>query len=84
MKRNKIAEITAKFLFDYKMLDGDINEAEVIEVINSYLDDVVFVETLINLIIKRANVRRDIDAVKLIDMLIELERIRLELEYYAA
>jgi len=84
MKRNEIAEITAKFLFDYKMLDGDINEAEVIEVINSYLDDVTFVETLINLIIKRANVRRDIDAVKLIDILIELERIRLELEYYVA
>jgi hypothetical protein len=81
MKRTVLVNEIVGFCFEY----GIFNKSEEIKNIKlsifHQLEDVVFVEQFINLLIIKTKNRHDIDFEKLKMLLLELERIRLELEY---
>ena len=81
MERKRLAHELTDFCLAYRILNIPCGAKEIEQGIEGQLDDVVFVETLISQIIVKAKRHRDIDTSKLIDLLAELERIRLELEY---
>ena len=54
---------------------------EIKQRIEEQFDDVEFVEGLIKLIMDKARGQKNIDTGKLVELLSELERLRLELEY---
>ena len=81
MERKKLAHELTSFCLAYRILNITCEAEEIVQRIEGQLDDVVFVETLINQIIIKAKKYRDIDTGKLINLLSELERLRLEHEY---
>lgn len=82
MERKRLAHELTNFCLAYRILSmPSCGARELEQRIEGQLDDVVFVETLINQIIVKAKFYRGIDAGKLIELLTELERVRLEHEY---
>ena len=81
MKRKRLAYELANFCLAYKILNVECRTTELRERMETQLDDVVFVETLINQIFKKMRNHQDIDTGKLIELLSALERLRLEHEY---
>jgi len=81
MERKRLACELTDFCIAYRILGIPCGARELEQRIERQLDDVVFVETLINLIIVKAKNHRGINKDKLIEVLSELERVRLELEY---
>ena len=84
MEQKKLSRL-ANELTDFCLANGIFNFSdgakEIKQRIEELLDDVVFVEGLINIIVDKANYQQDINADKLIELLSELERIKLELEH---
>ena len=84
MEQKKLARL-ANELTDFCLANGVFNIScgvkEIKQRIGEQLDDVVFVEGLINLIIVKSKNHKDIDTSKLVELLSKLERLRLELEY---
>ena len=78
MKRDILISEIISFCFDYGVM---IDEEEVKSKIDSQLEDVDFLETLINTIIIKAKQSPNVDLDKVKELLLELEIIRLELEY---
>ena len=78
MKRDILIAEIVKFCFDYDMR---IDENQLKEKIDSKLNEVEFVESLINTIIIKAKNSNNINPKKVKELLIELEIIRLELEF---
>ena len=83
MERKRLAHELTNFCLAYRILDIPCGAREAERRIEEQLDDAVFVETLINQIIVKAENHRGIDRGKLIELLSEIERVRLELEYRA-
>ena len=81
MERNVLVNEIIKICFEYGVINKDENEDEIKSVIYHRLDEEEFIENLINAIITKTRIRNDIDTGKLIEVLTELEKIRLELEY---
>gem|GEM_PF-1071999 len=81
IKRTKLTAEIIGFCTDYKILAESERLKEVKESIEHQLEDAVFVEELINWFIVKTKSRQDIDIDRLIDLIIELEKIRLNLEY---
>ena len=81
MKRNILVEELACFCFVYGIFDQSIEEHVIKSKIESGLEKVEFIESLINTLILQTNNCKHIDIEKLKELLLELERIRLELEY---
>jgi len=77
----RLANELTNFCLEYKIFNTTCGAKEIKQRIEEQFDDVVFVEGLINLIIVKAKNLKDIDTGKLIELLSELERLRLELEY---
>jgi len=86
MEQKKLARLANEltdFCLEYKIFNISCGVKEIKQRIEEQLDDVVFVEGLINIIIVKTKQNKNIDTGKLIELLSELERLRLELEYKA-
>jgi len=83
MERKRLANELTDFCLEYKIFNISCGAKEIKQRIEEQFDDVIFVEGLINLIIVKAKKLDDIDTGKLVELLSELERVRLELEYRA-
>ena len=86
MEQKKLARLANEltdFCLEYKIFNISCGAKEIKQRIEAQFDDVIFVEGLINLIIVKAKKLDDIDTGKLVELLSELERVRLELEYRA-
>jgi len=84
MEQKKLIRLAGEltdFCIKYKIFNTTCGAKEIKQRIAEQFDDVVFVEGLINLIIVRVQNQKDIDTGKLVELLSELERLRLELEY---
>jgi hypothetical protein len=75
-----INEIT-DFCLKYRLFNGVIRIDEIKNNIESRLNDSRFIESLINVIILKTRNRQNININKIKNMLLELEKIRLDLEY---
>jgi len=81
MTRDKLINDIVQFCYEYDVIDKGISEDEIKSIVYHKLDEPDFIEDIINTIIKNTRTRNDIDVGKIIALLIELEKIRLELEY---
>jgi len=81
MKRDNLTDKIAKFCFDYGVIDRAIDEDELKSIIYNQLYEESFIENIINTLITTTRTRSDINVKELKVILIELEKIRLELEY---
>ena len=79
MKREDLINEIAFFCFDHDMLIGD---TQLKRKIDNQLDEPAFVESLINIIMVKARNTSDIDLDTAKEMLLALEEIRLDLEFY--
>jgi len=80
-KLTRLANELTDFCLEYKIFNTTCGAKELKQRIEEQFCDVVFVEGLITRIIKKAKNHEDIDTGKLVELLSELERLRLELEY---
>jgi len=80
-KLTRLANELTDFCLQNKIIEPKIGAREMKQSIEEQFCDVAFVEGLIKLIIDKVRNRQDIDTGKLIELLSELERVRLELEY---
>ncbi len=81
MERKKLASGLTDFCLASGIFNITCGTKEIKQRITEQFDDVVFVEGLINMIIVKAKELEDIDTGKLVELLAELEKVRLELEY---
>ena len=81
MERKKLANEVTDFCFEHRVFNTVCGIEEIKKRIEEQFEDVIFVEGLINMIIVRTRDKEDIDTGSLIDVLVELEKLRLELEY---
>jgi hypothetical protein len=81
MNNKELVNEIIGFCVTYRLFEKSEELTAIKEAIEHQLVDVVFVEGLINRLILKAKDRKDIDFEKLKTLLLELERIRLELEY---
>ena len=81
MERKKLVNDLTDFCLEYRIFNISCGAKEIKQRIEEQFDDVIFVEGLINLIIVKAKNHEGIDTGKLVELLSELERVRLELEY---
>ena len=79
MERQVLIDEIVSFCMTYGDKDIKINELR--NVIANQIEDATFLENLINTIIINAKNRKKVDIDKLIELLVELERIRLEQEF---
>ena len=80
MKRKKLIDEIIDFYIEY----GIIKNTEIEDVrqeMKEHLKHCDFLESLINTIIVKTRHRKNIDTEKIKKLLLELEKIRLELEY---
>ena len=81
MKREKLVSELVNFCDTYKLIENFENLGMAKDRIEQQMDSSEFVEGLIHFLIVRTKNNKDIDTGKLITILIELEKIRLNLEY---
>ena len=84
MEQKKLARLASEltdFCLEYKIFSISCGAKEFKQRMEELFCDVIFVEELINLIIVKAKGHQGIDTDKLIELLSELDRVRLELEY---
>ena len=81
MERKTLVNEIVDFALEYGIFNISGAISEIKTKIEHQLVDYEFVEGLINMIIVKTKDHKDIDTGRLIKLLIELEKIRLELEY---
>ena len=83
MNRKKLANEVTDFCLEYGIFNISRGTKEIKQRIEEQFEDVVFVEELINMIILKAKNQKDkdLDIDRLIILLSDLDRLRLELEY---
>jgi len=81
MERKKLANELTDFCVEYEIFNKKSGSKEIKKRIEEQFIDPVFVEGLINMIIVKSKNHDNIDTGKLIEILSNLERLRLELEY---
>ena len=81
MERKVLINEIANFCFYYGLYNRPINISEIKSNIEYQLRNCEFIENLINMINVNIRKRKNVDIQKLIDILTELERLRLEIEY---
>ena len=82
MKQNVLIGKIISFCLAYNILDDESTPiSELTVIIGKMLEEAYFVESLINTIIIKVRTCNNIDVDRLKNLLIELEKARLELEY---
>ena len=81
MERKKLINEIADFGIEYGIFNKSLERKEIKDGIELILSDCPGVEDIINRIIVKANSCQELDIVRLKTLLLELEKIRLELEY---
>ena len=81
MTRKILIDEIVRFGSLYGLFDKKIRIYEIRNTIETQLANVDFVESLINTIIRKTRNRKNIDTEKLKELLLELEKIRLDFEY---
>jgi len=82
MERKILVNRIVGFYFETGVLDeAELKKDEIKIVVDDCLNKVEHIETIITTIIRRARTYKKLDVEKLKEMLLELERLRLELEY---
>jgi len=81
MERKRLARELTDFCLEHKIFIISCGVKEIKQRIEEQFDDVVFVEGLIKIIIDKTKKDEKIDTDKLVELLTELERLRLQLEY---
>jgi len=82
LERNILVGKIISFCFAYNVLDDtSIEVSELTEIVGKMLDEAYFLESLINTIIIKTKKHKGIDTEEVKTLLIELEKIRLEMEY---
>lgn len=86
MDHYKLVKEIIKTCQYFKVMNYDINDSYVEKKILDGLDDIIFVENLLNIFYKRMKLKRfqnTLNQNRLKKLLIELEKIRLNLEFKA-
>ena len=81
MKRNILVNEIVTFCFTNEIFHKTIKVSEIKNRVRICLDEIDFIESLINTIIIKTRISKNIDIEKAKELLVELEKIRLELEY---
>jgi len=82
MERKILVKKIVGFYFETGLLDETILKKDEIKlIVDDCLGKVEYIELIINTIIHRAKTHKNLDVEKLKEILIELEKVRLELEY---
>ena len=81
MERDIFIEELTGFFFVYGILGREIEEHTIKKIIENSLEKIELVETLINKLNAQAKKCSYIDIEKLKELLLELERIRIELDF---
>ena len=81
MERKKLANEIIDFGLKYGIFNITCGTKEIKRRVYEQFEDVIFIEGLINMIIVKAKNLKDIDTNKLVELLTELEKLRLELEW---
>lgn len=84
MNQYKLIKEIIKTCQDFKIVERDIDNYFVEKKIIDGLDDIIFVENLLNIFYKKMKLKRyrnSLDQNRLKKLLIELEKIRLNLEF---
>ena len=84
MEQYKLVKEIIKTCQYFKVMKRDINDAFVEKKIIDGLDDIIFVENLLNIFYKKMKLKRfqnTLNQERLKRLLIELEKIRLNLEF---
>ena len=81
MERKDLINEIISFCYIYKLFGRSVKENEIRNSIAHRLEESAFIESLINAIILRTRERKNIDVEKVKEILVELEKLRLELEY---
>ena len=81
MERIELINEIIEFCLKYRLFNRAIRTDEIKRNIGSRLDDCIFVENLINTIVLKTRKRKNTDVHKIKNLLLELEKIRLDLEY---
>lgn len=81
MKQSILVDKIIDFCFLYDALDQRTTEEELRAIVEARLGEPHFVESLINTIIIKSKTKKGVDVEEVKLLLLELEKIRLELEY---
>ena len=81
MEKNILVEELAGFFFVYGFFGRELEESAIKKIIETSLERIELVESLINKLNKEAKKCKHIDIEKLKAFLLELERIRIELDF---
>ena len=81
MERKYLVNEIVSFGFKYGLFNKSIKASEIKSKINEGLQNSEFIENLINTIILTAKKRKNIDVRRLKELLFELDKLRLDLEY---
>ena len=82
MERKELAAEISDFCNSYRIFDDSGKTSVSAEKIDEQLKEIWFVEHLIHMFIIKARYRKNMNIPKLKELLLELEKIRLDLEYY--
>jgi len=80
MKRKELINEIVCFCFDFGLFKSPFKIRQIKNNIEKQMDDVVFIENLINTIFVKAKEQKILKEKRTTDLLIELEMIRLRLE----
>ena len=81
MGKNVLVNEIVSFCFDYGIVHESMNGDELKSIVYNHLEEEPFIENLINTIIIKSKTCPNLDIDRLKDLLIELEKVRIELEY---
>jgi len=81
MERNDLINEITDFFVEYGLLSKSVNIDEIKSKIDEQLNDIPFIESLINTIILKTRNGKAKNYIRIIKLLAELEKVRLELEY---
>jgi len=81
MERKKLANDVTDFCFEYGVFNTTCGANEIKKRIEEQFIDPVFVKGLIGMITDKVKLQKNVDIDKMMELLLELDSLRAELEY---